>query len=53
VRVAIVDVTASKVLLRMRKHVDPGDWSAKVRPDYARGLDECGLAVDVREGLGK
>ena len=53
VRVAIVDVTASKVLLRMRRHVDPGDWSPKARPDYARGLDECALAVDVREGIGK
>ena len=53
VRVAIVEASSSKVLLRLRKHVDPGDWSAKARPDYARGLDECGLAVDVREAVGK
>ena len=53
VRLAIVDVASSRVLLRTRKHVDPADWSAKTRSDYARGLDECALALDVREGVGK
>ena len=53
VRVAIVEVASSKVLLRLRKHVDPSDWSPKVRPDYARGLDECALAADVREAASR
>lgn len=53
VRVAIVDLASSKVLLRTRKHVDPSDWPPKVRPDYARGLDECALAVDVREEISR
>ena len=51
VRLAIVDVASSKVFLRTRKHVDPSDWSVKARSDYARGLDECALALDVREGV--
>ena len=47
-RVAIVDLAFDKVLLRVRRRVDPGDWSERSRTTYARGLDECGLAFDVR-----
>jgi hypothetical protein len=48
VRVAIVDLGAGRVLLRTRKHVDPSAWSVKGRTQWAIGLDECALAIDVR-----
>lgn len=48
VRVAIVDVVVGRTLLRLRRRVDPADWSERSRTTYARGLDECGLAFDVR-----
>ena len=51
VRVGLVDLVAAKVLLRLRKHVDPSWISVGRRAEYARGLDGCALAFDVREGL--
>ena len=48
VRVAIVDLAVAKTLVRLRRRVDPADWSERSRTTYARGLDECGLAFDVR-----
>jgi hypothetical protein len=51
VRVAVVDLTGSKVLLRMRKHVDPTWVSVAKRPMYAAALDSCILAMDVRDAL--
>lgn len=48
VRVAIVDVAVAKTLVRLRRRVDPADWSEKSRTTFARGLDECALAFDVR-----
>jgi hypothetical protein len=49
IRVGLVDLAADKVLLRVRKHVDPSWISEAKRPQYAAGLDGCGLAMDVRE----
>jgi hypothetical protein len=49
VRVGIVDLAADKVLLRVRKHVEPSWISEAKRPQYAAGLDGCGLAMDVRD----
>lgn len=51
VRVGIVDLAAAKVLLRLRKRVDPGWISLQRRPNYASGLDSCALAMDVRDSL--
>ncbi len=53
IRVGIVDLAASKVLLRMRRRVDPSWISAAKRPLYASGLDGCALAFDVRESVGR
>jgi len=53
VRVGLVDLSAGKMLLRLRKHVDPGWISLERRPRYASGLDGCVLALDVRESAGK
>jgi hypothetical protein len=47
VRLGLVDLTASKVLLRLRRHVDPGWISTSRRMEYAVGLDACALAFDV------
>ncbi|MEO6573853.1 MAG: hypothetical protein ABIP89_08440 [Polyangiaceae bacterium] len=51
VRIALVDLAASKVLLRMRKHVDPTWISMNARAQYASGLDACALALDVHESV--
>jgi hypothetical protein len=53
VRVAFVDMGAQKVVLRLRKHVDPAWISLEKRPRYAAGLDGCALALDVRESVGR
>jgi hypothetical protein len=49
VRVVLVDLGASKVLLRTRKIVDPAWISVAKRPVYAAGLDGCALAFDIHE----
>jgi hypothetical protein len=49
VRVGLFDVATGKALIRARERVDPTAWSQGSRTDYARGLDECALAVDLRE----
>ncbi len=47
VRLGLVDLAASKVLLRLRRHVDPAWISSSRRAEYAIGLDSCALAFDV------
>lgn len=51
VRIALVDLATSKVLLRVRKHVDPTWISSNARAQYASGLDGCALALDVHESV--
>jgi hypothetical protein len=51
VRIGLVDLTSAKVLLRLRKRVDPTWISMNARAQYASGLDACALAVDVHESL--
>jgi hypothetical protein len=51
VRVGIVDLTAAKVLLRVRRRVDPSGITPAKRSLYASGLDGCGLALDIRESI--
>jgi hypothetical protein len=47
VRIALVDLAAAKILLRVRKPVDPSWISQAKRPTHASGLDDCALAFDV------
>ena len=51
VRVGLVDLASSRVLLRMRKRVDPSWISAAKRTELASGLDGCALAMDVVESV--
>lgn len=51
VRVGIVDLASDRVLLRARRNVDPKWISAARRAEYARGLDDCALALDVRDSV--
>lgn len=51
VRIGLVDLTAAKVLLRIRKRVDPNWISMATRAQYASGLDGCALALDVHESV--
>lgn len=51
VRVALVDLEAGKVLLRVRHGVNPAWVSADRRVMYASGFDSCALALDVHEDL--
>jgi hypothetical protein len=52
IRVGLVDLVAGKVLLRLRKHVDPAWISSAKRSMYAGALDGCVLAMDVRDAVG-
>jgi hypothetical protein len=51
VRVGLVDLGSQKVLLRLRRSVDPKWISPARRAEYARGLDGCALALDVRDSV--
>ena len=51
VRIGLVDLTSAKVLLRLRKRVDPTWISMNARAQYASGLDGCALALDVHESV--
>jgi hypothetical protein len=49
VRVILTDVDPARPLLRIRRRVDPSGLTPGPRDKYARGLDACALALDVRE----
>jgi hypothetical protein len=49
VRIALVQIAPAKLLLRMRKRVDPSWISTAKRPEYASALDGCRMAFDVLE----
>ena len=51
VRIGLVDLTSAKMLLRLRKRVDPTWISTNARAQYASGLDACALAMDVHESI--
>ena len=51
VRIGLVDLTSAKMLLRLRKRVDPTWISMNARAQYASGLDACALAMDVHESI--
>lgn len=53
VRLALVDLAEGKVLLRVRRHVDPKWITPAKRPTNANDLDGCALAYDVHEELKK
>lgn len=50
-RVELVELATGKVLLRLRRHVDPGWISPKTRVEHAKGITACELALDVRESV--
>jgi hypothetical protein len=47
VRLAAVDLAAGKLLVRVRRHVDPNWISVEKRPMYALGLDSCAFSYEV------
>jgi hypothetical protein len=49
IRVGLVDLASARVLLRVRKHVDPSWISESSRSVFAGALDACGLAMDARD----
>jgi hypothetical protein len=51
VRVGLVDLVADKLLLELRRYVDPAWISATARAEYAMGMDSCALAVDVHAAV--
>lgn len=51
VRITLVDLAGGKVLLRLRRHVDPSWISSGKRPMYAAALDGCLLAIDARDAV--
>ncbi len=53
IRVILADLTNGEVRLRFRKQVDPNWISPNVRAEYARGIDSCALAMDLRSAIGE
>lgn len=51
VRVGLVDLVTRKVLLRLRRRVDPSWISAATRAEWASGIDSCALAMDVHAAV--
>lgn len=51
VRIGLIDLASEKVLLSMRKLVDPSWISLAKKSEFATGLDSCGLAVDVHDSV--
>jgi hypothetical protein len=49
VRVGLVDLASERMLVSLRKRVDPSFISVAKRAEYASGLDACGLAFDVHD----
>ena len=50
-RAALVDVASARVLLRVRRRVDPSILSAPSRPRFSIDADGCALALDVRAAI--
>jgi hypothetical protein len=48
VRVGLIDLSAGRVLIRLRKRVDPAWLGDGTRASYASAVDGCALAYDVR-----
>jgi hypothetical protein len=51
VRVHLVDLKKQRVLLRIRRRVDPSWVSAATRAEFATGIDSCALALDVHSAV--
>lgn len=51
VRVGLRDLVTGQLLLRLRRQVDPSGLSDTTRAEYARGVDDCGLALDVQKAV--
>jgi hypothetical protein len=49
IRVALVDWTSGRILLRQRHHVDPAWISPGKRLTYAGGLDACRVALEIHD----
>jgi hypothetical protein len=47
-RVVIFDLALSKLVLRLRRHVDPNVISEARRRKYSVEMDQCAIAFDVR-----
>ena len=53
VRFAIVELATSKVVLRVRRHVDPANVSAARRVKYSVDIDGCTVALEARDAVGR
>jgi hypothetical protein len=53
IRLFLVDLDTDKVMLRVKKSVDPSWIPIAKRPHYSRGLDDCAFAFDVGEDVKK
>jgi hypothetical protein len=51
VRVGLVDLKKQRVLLRLRRRVDPSWVSPATRAEFASGIDSCALALDVHAAV--
>ncbi len=51
VRISMLELGTKKPLLHLRRHVDPNWITPNRRSLYARELDSCRLAIDVRDTI--
>jgi hypothetical protein len=51
IRVKLVDLAIDKLLLQLRRRVDPSWLSDGARAEYASGIDSCALALDVHDAV--
>lgn len=51
VRVGLADLKKQRVILRIRRRVDPSWVSAATRAEFANGIDSCSLALDVHSAV--
>jgi hypothetical protein len=51
IRLLVIELTSARVLLRLRRQVDPSWITANRRSQYARELDGCKLALDVHDAV--
>ncbi|HQY61698.1 MAG: hypothetical protein IPF92_16935 [Myxococcales bacterium] len=53
IRLSLLEVSTGRVLLRLRREVDPSGFTEAARVQFASGLDSCRFALDVLEATHK
>lgn len=52
IRLGLVDLRGQSVLLRLRRSIDPGSYSASMRAAHAHAITGCLMAIEARAATG-